>query len=166
MRKIVALIAVCAGLTSAEVARTDEPVAQASAPGAPTAESPARFDGTWSAILSCAPAAGAVPYRYKLSTIIKQNILHGERGVEGTPGWLELDGRIGPDGLAYLEARGLVGRPRAAVGDLPTGTPYHYRIEATFADSTGSGHRVNVRGCTVAFSKEPAGEEQPRGLSP
>ncbi len=37
------------------------------------------------------------------------------------PGWLQLDGRILPDGSADISARGLVGKERAAIGGAPAG---------------------------------------------
>jgi hypothetical protein len=117
-------------------------------------EPPARFDGVWVTVLSCAASAGAVPYSYEFPSTVTNGVLHGERGVKGAPGWLQLDGRILPDGSADLSAHGLVGRERAAVGQRPPGTPYKYRIDAQFSESSGAGHRVEGRTCKVSFNRK------------
>jgi hypothetical protein len=114
---------------------------------------PAPFDGAWSTVISCAPAVGALPYTYRFSSTVKNNVLHGERGVRGLPGWLTLDGRIAPDGSADIRARGLVGKEHYAVGERPAGTPYSYHINARFAGTSGTGERVKQRSCTASFSR-------------
>jgi hypothetical protein len=142
MPKFITALGLCGLLCGAGAAWADEPQA--------------RYDGVWSTVISCSVAIGAVPYSYEFPSIVKDGVLHGERGVKGAPGWLQLDGRILPDGSADISARGLVGKERAAVGERPPGTPYGYRIDARFADNSGTGHRVKGRSCTVTFSrKEP-----------
>jgi len=142
MAKILTSLGLCAMLACGSAARAD-PAAAA-------------FDGTWSTVVSCALAPGAVPYSYEFTSTVANGVLHGERGVKGTPGWLQLDGHIQPDGAADIAAHGLVGKERAAVGNLPPGTPYHYRIDARFSEKTGEGHRVKGRTCTVTFSRRSA----------
>lgn len=122
--------------------------------GARAAEPPARFDGVWTTVVACPLSAGALPYSYEFSSSVKDGILHGERGIKDAPGWLQLDGRILPDGSASISAHGLVGRERAAVGERPPGTPYGYRVDARFSENSGTGHRVKGRACTVTFSKQ------------
>lgn len=123
--------------------------------GAARAEEPqARFDGVWSTVVSCSASAGALPYSYDFPSIVRNNVLHGERGIKGMPGWLQLDGRILPDGSADISARGLVGKERAAIGERPPGTPYSYRIDARFSENSGTGHRVKGRICTASFSRK------------
>jgi hypothetical protein len=114
---------------------------------------PAPFDGAWSTVISCAPAVGALPYTYHFSSTVKDNVLHGERGVKGLPGWLMLDGQIMPDGSADIRARGLVGKQRYAVGERPAGTPYSYHIDAHFTGNSGTGQRVKQRSCTATFTR-------------
>jgi hypothetical protein len=137
MRRIVAIacsLLMCAG------------AAHADAPKAP-------FDGEWSTVVTCAPAVGALPYTYHFTSTVKDNVLHGERGVKGAPGWLSLDGQIMPDGSADIRARGLVGKARYAVGERPPGTPYSYHIDARFAPTSATGQRVKERSCTATFTR-------------
>ena len=117
-------------------------------------ESPARFDGVWATVVSCAASAGALPYSYEFTSTVTNGVLHGERGIKGAPGWLELDGRISPDGSADLSAHGLVGKEPAAIEHRPAGTPYKYRVEAKFSENSGTGHRAAGRTCKVSFSKK------------
>jgi hypothetical protein len=140
MKQIIATLGLCALLLGVSAARADAPQA--------------RFDGVWTTVVSCAPSAGALPYSYTFSSIVKESALHGERGIKGAPGWLHLDGRILADGSAGIAARGLVGKEQAAIGERPPGTPYSYRIEAKFSDDSGTGHRVKGRACTVSFSRK------------
>jgi hypothetical protein len=85
-----------------------------------------RFDGTWDTVVSCENAAGALGYSFKFPSPVKDGVLHGEKGTKGKPGWLQLDGKIQPDGVANIYADGLVGTADAAVGHRPSGTQYDY----------------------------------------
>src|SRR5271163_1453949 len=96
-----------------------------------------RFDGTWETVLSCENAAGALGYSFKFPSIVKDGVLHGDKGTKGKPGWLQLDGKIGNDGAAKIYADGLVGASEAAVGRRPAGTQYGYNIEAKFSEDSG-----------------------------
>jgi hypothetical protein len=140
--KIIAVAGLCLLLLGIDAARADE--------------SPARFDGVWTTVVACAATDGAVPYSYEFSSTVKDSVLHGEHGIKGAPGWLQLDGRIMPDGSAAISAHGLVGKERAALGERPPGTPYRYQIDARFSDQSGTGHRVKGRTCTVSFSRHAA----------
>jgi len=113
-----------------------------------------RFDGTWETILSCENTQGALGYSYKFSSVVKNGALHAEKGTKGKPGWLELDGKILPDGTAKIYADGLVGASEAAVGHRPSGTEYGYHIEAKFTEDAGDGKRVEGRPCSVTFAKK------------
>jgi hypothetical protein len=112
------------------------------------------FDGVWDTILSCANSNGALGYSFKFSSVVKNDLLHGEKGTKGEAGWLQLDGRILRDGSANIYADGLVGAAPFAVGQRPAGTAYGYHIEAKFSDTAGSGSRVEGRPCTVSFTKQ------------
>jgi hypothetical protein len=118
-------------------------------------DSPKRFDGSWDTILSCSNAAGALGYSFEFLSTVKDGVLHGEKGANGEPGWLQVDGTIPPDGHANLYAKGLVGASEVAVGHRPAGTAYGYHVDAEFTDTSGKGHRVEGRPCTVTFSKKP-----------
>ena len=84
---------------------------------APAAEPPAHpFDGNWNTVLSCANARGALGYSFEFVSVVKDDVLHGEKGSKGEPGWLTLDGKLAADGAATLYASGLVGAAPYAVG--------------------------------------------------
>jgi hypothetical protein len=114
---------------------------------------PPPFDGVWNTTLTCSMAAGALPYSYQFQSTVKDGVLHGEKGVKGASGWLELDGTIQPNGKARIHAQGLVGSQKAALGQRPVGTPYAYGIEGKFTDKEGTGKRVRSRLCGVTFVK-------------
>ena len=98
--------------------------------------------------------AGALGYSFEFPSLIKEGVLHGEKGVKGEPGWLQLDGAIPSDGRANIYANGLVGASEAAVGHRPPGAQYGYHIEVEFTDTSGRGRRVEGRPCTVTFTKK------------
>jgi hypothetical protein len=120
--------------------------------GSADAEHP--FDGVWKTILSCTNSNGALGYSFEFPSMVKNDVLHGEKGTKDKPGWLQLDGKILADGSASLYANGLVGASAAAVGHRPEGTEYGYHIEAKFSGNQGSGHRVEGRPCTVEFTRQ------------
>jgi len=113
-----------------------------------------QFDGIWNTILSCPNARGALGYSFEFLSLVKDDVLHGEKGSQGQPGWLQIDGTIRADGTADLYTSGLVGAAAYAVGERPAGSAYAYHIDAQFAGGKGSGHRVGGRQCTVSFAKK------------
>lgn len=118
------------------------------------------FDGTWDTTVSCENAAGALGYSYRFDSIVKNDVLHGDKGDKGKPGWYQLDGKIAPDGTARFYADGLVGAAEAAVGHLHAGTRYGYHVDANFSGDAGTGKRVEGRPCTVEFSRKPPHKAQ------
>jgi hypothetical protein len=113
------------------------------APMAAKAQSANRFDGSWTATVSCPDADGALGYSFDVPTTIHDGLLHGERMREGEPGRLVLDGQVQPDGQARL----------FAIGHAPKGTQYGYHVVATFQDAGGTGKRVEGRSCELTFSR-------------
>ena len=118
------------------------------------AEPDQHFDGAWDTVLSCENTAGAQGYSFKFQSVVKDGVLHGEKGSKGKPGWLQLDGKILTDGSAKIYADGLVGAAEVAVGHRPAGTQYGYHIEAKFSDDSGNGKRVEGRAYTATFEKK------------
>jgi hypothetical protein len=112
------------------------------------------FDGTWHTIVSCSNARDALGYSFEFVSIVKDDQLHGEKGVKGEAGWLQIDGQIQADGAANLYASGLVGAAPYAVGGRPAGSLYGYHIDTHFSGSSGEGRRVEGRPCTVSFTKQ------------
>jgi hypothetical protein len=111
------------------------------------------FDGVWDTVLSCSNSNGALGYSFEFDSIVKNNVLHGEKGSKDQPGWLQLDGDISEDGAASLYVKGRVGAAAFAVGQRPAGTEYGYHIEAKLTHTSGTGHRVEGRPCTVVLTK-------------
>jgi hypothetical protein len=125
-----------------------------SAGSAALADPPHRhFDGSWTTVLSCPNARGALGYSFEFPASITDDVLHAEKGIKGQPGWLQIDGVIGADGAANLYAKGLVGAAPYAVGDRPAGTEYAYHIDTHFAAAAGSGRRMEGRPCSVSFTR-------------
>jgi hypothetical protein len=120
-----------------------------------SADDAARFDGTWDTTLSCSNAAGALGYSFQFPSTVKDGMLKGEKGDEGKPGWLHMEGKIQPDGTAKLYVKGLVGAKEYAVGHRPAGTEYGYHIEGKFSDKEGNGKRVEGRPCEATFVRKP-----------
>jgi hypothetical protein len=112
-----------------------------------------RFDGVWDTVLSCPNSNGALGYSFEFDSIVKNGALHAEKGTKDQPGWLQLDGIISPEGSASLYVRGRVGAAAFAVGQRPAGTDYGYHVKAQLTTTSGTGHRVEGRPCTVAFTK-------------
>ena len=113
-----------------------------------------RFDGLWQTTLSCTNSDGALGYSFQFPSIVRNGVLHGEKGTAREPGWLQIDGRLAPDGTADLYVEGLVGAAPFAVGQRPAGTPYGYHVEARFSAENAEGHRVEGRPCTVAWTRQ------------
>lgn len=117
------------------------------------ASEPNPYDGTWDTVLSCSNTEGALGYSFKFPSIVKDSMLHGEKGTKGQPGWLQIQGKIQPDGTAKFYTNGLVGASEAAVGHRPAGTEYGYHVDAKFAGQEGTGKRVEGRPCEITFTK-------------
>ncbi|HTX25351.1 MAG TPA: hypothetical protein VMD03_11910 [Steroidobacteraceae bacterium] len=118
------------------------------------AEAQHPFDGVWRTTLSCSNSHGALGYSFEFPSVVKDDVLHGEKGTRGEPGWLSLDGRIAPDGAAMLYVSGRVGAAAFAVGGRPAGTEYGYHVEARFSHDQGSGRRVEGRPCSVVLTRQ------------
>ena len=114
----------------------------------------ARYDGAWSVAVACAPSEGASSYKVELDAQVKDGFLRGEKGVEGTPGWLRLQGAIQPDGSATLDAKGTTGDPKYNIKGVAQGLPYAYHVAANFDPNRGTGRRLELRPCDLRFAKQ------------
>ena len=124
---------------------------------APQASTGARFDGPWQVTIACphnTEKSAARGYRRQFDATVKEGVLSGEIGDAKSPGWLRIDGRIGADGNAILDARGRTGNPDYAVEHPPPSSPYSYRIEAHFDDRHGTGKRLEQRVCNFDFDRK------------
>ncbi len=114
-----------------------------------------RFDGMWQTTVSCAAVKDALGYSFRFVSTVKDGVLHGLHGTAGQPTSLQIDGKIGADGVARLYAIGRTGSKEYVPGrDTPRGTEYSYNIDAKFEASTGTGTRVEGRPCTLQFEKQ------------
>jgi hypothetical protein len=113
-----------------------------------------RFDGMWQTTVSCAAVRDALGYSYRFISTVKDGVLHGLHGIASQPGSLQIDGKIGADGIGKLYANGRTGSKEYVPGrDTPRGTEYGYNIDAKFEGSTGTGTRIEGRPCTFSFEK-------------
>ena len=97
---------------------------------APTFAQPAaasRFDGDWMGDIDCpsnTEESGARGYRYRFPAMVKDGVFAAHVGSENSPGSLQIEGPIQPDGSAELRARGRTGNPEYAAKHPSSGTPY------------------------------------------
>ncbi len=124
--------------------------------GALDAHAAGKFDGAWHVTLNCATTPSpdhAVSYTYQFPATVVEGVLHGEHGAKKQRGWLALDGKIEPDGVATLVANGLTNSPEHALGHPSPRTPYSYQVSAHFDAASGSGQRTTARQCDFVFVK-------------
>ena len=115
----------------------------------------ARFDGAWNVTIVCAPTPdGALGYKIEFVAPVKEGVLRGEQGIEGSSGWLRLEGRIQSDGSASLAAQGITGDPKYNVKGAAKGVPYSYSVAARFEGASGTGRRLELRVCDLRFVKQ------------
>jgi hypothetical protein len=132
-------------------------IACSSTPAQPgSAANSSRFDGDWTVTMSCATnteKTAARGYKRQFPAVVKDGTLRGEIGAAEQPGWLLVEGPIGADGHARLDARGRTGDPEYAVGQPPPSSPYSFHIDARFDGAHGDGRRLETRTCTFAFDR-------------
>jgi hypothetical protein len=123
--------------------------------GAAPAAQPSPFDGAWNAVLACPNSADgrALAFSFAFDAVVKDGLLHGERGVAGEPGWLRLDGPIAADGSASLVAEGVTNIPRYTIDNVPKGTRYKHAVEARFDQKHGAGSWITIRTCDFTFDR-------------
>jgi hypothetical protein len=111
------------------------------------------FDGSWLMTIACSDAAGAQGYSIQITSQVKDGIFHGQRGSEGQPNWLMVDGTIQLDGSAELLVQGVTNVAAFTVGNVPAGSNYSYHIVARFEDAGAKGTRQELRPCTFTALK-------------
>jgi hypothetical protein len=111
------------------------------------------FDGSWLMTIACSDAAGAQGYSIQITSQVKDGIFHGQRGSEGQPNWLTVDGAIQLDGSAELLVQGVTNVAAFTVGNLPAGSNYGYHIVARFEDARAKGTRQELRPCSFTAVK-------------
>lgn len=128
--------------------------AGALAGGQAVSQTTQRFDGNWAVVLTC-PAAedGALGYTYRFPAQVRGGQLRGQNGTEGSMGYLVLQGPIQADGTALLTANGVTGNPDYSVRRVRQLSPYSYQVRARFDANRGTGTRIEIRACTLEFTK-------------
>ncbi len=114
-----------------------------------------QFDGVWNVAVECPKADdGALGYRYEFMAQVKDGLLRGDQGTEGTAGWLRLQGKIEADGTARFDAKGLTGDPKYNLKSVRKGAPYEFQVAARFVGSRGTGLRLQLRPCVLTFVRQ------------
>lgn len=118
-----------------------------------------RFDGTWTTTMSCDASIHMPAYKWTFIGTIANSAFHGQHGEEGGPGYMVMDGPIGPDGTAKLHAKGKVQAGKAGIVTELKGNKYDYYVDATFTDTSGAGKREEGAGilgrpCSFQFTKQ------------
>jgi hypothetical protein len=114
-----------------------------------------RYDGAWDATLSCPKSPdGAKAFSFEFDVQVRDDVLHGERGTEGEPGWMQLDGPIKDDGSAALIAEGITNLSEYAITHAQKGTYYKHAVSAQFGDTHGTGSWITIRTCDFTFDKK------------
>jgi hypothetical protein len=128
-------------------------LAQRPVPQKPAADT-RRFDGTWTATISCTNASGARGYNVTVPSKINDGIFHAQRGIDGKPGWLTIEGKIEIDGSTELSVQGITDASAYTVGTVPPGTGFSYHIQGRFDGSSATGTRVELRPCNFTALKQ------------
>jgi hypothetical protein len=123
------------------------------------AQTAGQFDGTWTTTMACDASEHMPAYKWAFVSKITGNMLHGQHGEEGGPGYMVIEGPIKPDGSAKLHAKGTVQAGKAGLVTQLKGNKYDYNVEAKFTATTGTGTRdvgagILGRPCTFDFMKQ------------
>jgi hypothetical protein len=121
--------------------------------GAAGAQGAAAFNGPWDVTADCPDSPNGDPaFFYAFKAEVSGDVIHGEHGTAGQPGWLAIDGVIQADGTANLQATGLTNPARRYnAHDGPQGVRYRYPVAAHFDPSHGSGRWTAERVCNLTF---------------
>jgi len=117
------------------------------------------FDGTWTTNMSCDASEHMPAYTWTFVSTIANSSFHGQHGEEGGPGYMVIDGTIGPDGSAKLHAKGTVQKGKAGLITQIKGNKYDYYVDANFTGTSGTGKREEGAGllgrpCSFEFTKQ------------
>jgi hypothetical protein len=123
-----------------------------------------KYDGTWNTTVTCDPAGGTLGYTWHFLSTVTGDVLHEERGTNGQPAYLSIDGKIGKDGKAKLTASGVTAGSQYTHGPNKTeGQNYSYELKSEFTATEGKGERstglgIVGRPCHITFEKQVATE--------
>jgi hypothetical protein len=121
-----------------------------------SAEDVRRFDGIWISTFACeATNPDVLSFSTKFITKVKDAVLHGEKGIQGTPGWAIYDGKFEPDGTIEISVKDMTGDPK--LSGLPKGTRREWRAIGQFEGSHGNAVSISARNCNFSFAKPSSG---------
>jgi TIR domain len=115
-----------------------------------------RFDGLWNTTMDCPKFGTVLAINLQFVTRVAGGHLHGQRGAEGTPSSLTLDGDIAPDGSVTVAVKGFTGDSAYSPNNLPSGVPIRYEFLLHLEDTRGSAsiHLPLGRPCEFTFVKQ------------
>lgn len=119
-----------------------------------------RFDGNWDTTVTCDASGSTLAYSWHFTSTVAKNVLHGEKGTEGEPAYLAIDGKINQDGSAKLKATGVTGSSQYTHGPMvKSGNDYDYEVKSQFTDTEGKGERstglgIYGRPCHYVFEMQ------------
>lgn len=126
-----------------------------------------RFDGAWATTVTCDAKGGALGYTFNFVSTVRGGVLHGERGTQGQPAYLAIDGKIGKGGTAKLTASGTTGSATYTHGPFKSeGEAYSYEVKTEFTETEGKGERstglgIVGRPCHWRFEKQTGEGNKP-----
>jgi len=115
---------------------------------------PNKFDGVWIVREVCEKNRIWRADTYQFAGKIKDSMFHFQFGSEGEANSGTYDGKIGVDGSAEINVKGLTGDPAYDPLHRPLGTGYHYKIAIKLDEARGAGIRIETpRPCRSEWSK-------------
>jgi hypothetical protein len=112
------------------------------------------FDGVWVIKELCEKRGLWRADTYQFAGRIKDGMFHYRYGGEGEADNWTFDGKIGGDGSAEIDVKGLTGDPANDPLHRPLGTPIHYKIALKLEGSKGAGIRIDTpRPCRSDWSR-------------
>ena len=115
---------------------------------------PNKFDGVWIVREVCEKNRIWRADTYQFAGKIKDSMFHFQFGSEGEANSGTYDGKIGVDGSAEINVKGLTGDPAYDPLHPPLGTGYHYKIAIKLDEARGAGIRIETpRPCRSEWSK-------------
>jgi len=139
------------GVHTVEARRRIAELEASEAPPPPTQDR-RPFDGQWTVTYNCPKTAAALAFRFDFVANVKDGHLYGQRGTEGAPTSLTLDGQIQPDGNGTIRATGYTGPTAYSHTQTPPGVFYAYQFAPRFEAAHGSASAMLPSGRTCDFT--------------
>jgi hypothetical protein len=113
------------------------------------------LDGAWVVRQTCPDAnGGGSPITSKFFGLVRNYTFHAARGTPGMPGWLALDGTIGPRGEAVLDVHGVNARTRFEPAPGAPEMEFHHLLRVHFGPAGAVGQWMASRGCLFAIARQ------------